>query len=171
MAIENILVSLLFCCIMCICTYIADMNEILRLAPGCVGDTLRRTARAISQRYDHALLEVGLNVGQFAILARLAGFEQQKVAPALGELAQAVGIDRTTLTRALRPLEREGMLRIDAGEDRRTRIVILKDRGRRRLDKALPLWHEAQESVLNLIGRDRWDLLRSELDTLSTAAS
>ncbi len=145
------------------------MNEILRLAPTCVGDSLRRTARTVSQHYDHALAKVGLNVGQFSILARLAGFKQQSHSPTLGELAQAIGVDRTTLTRALGPLEREGLIAVAEGEDRRTRVAVLCAPGAERLEEALPLWNATQQHLLKQFGSGRWKKLMGELDALTEA--
>ncbi len=75
-------------------------------------------------------------------------------------------MDRTTLTRNLKPIQREGLIRIGTGEDRRERIVHLTAKGRRRLDRAVPLWKKAQSRVVRAVGRDGFERLLSDLGEL-----
>lgn len=81
----------------------------------------------------------------------------------VNELAEVLGMDRTTLTRNLKPLEREGCLRSDPGQDRRTRVVSLTTEGEAALAKALPLWRQAQTHVEETLGQQRWSDLLSHL--------
>jgi DNA-binding MarR family transcriptional regulator len=85
----------------------------------CLCFGVRRAARAITQHYDRAVRPLGLRATQFSMLVVLAH------AGTLGmsELAQALGLDRTSLTRNLKPAERKGWVRVEQGEDRRRRSV------------------------------------------------
>ncbi len=65
-------------------------------------------------------------------------------------------MDPTTLARNLKPLERDGLVEISPGKDRRTRVVRITDKGQQALDRALPLWEEAQAWVISQVGDDRW---------------
>lgn len=72
-------------------------------------------------------------------------------------------MDRTTLTRNLKPLEREGWLQIKIGRDQRTRIVSLTTQGEAALERALPLWQKAQEEVVEVLGDQRWSAFLAQL--------
>src|SRR5438876_11565211 len=100
----------------------------------CNCSTLRSATRVLTQAYDEVLRPSGLRTTQFSILARLAG-----VGPVpLSELAELLAMDRTTLARNLRPLEREDFLRLEVGSDRRERLIHLTPAGRRALARAMP---------------------------------
>lgn len=113
------------------------------VAASCICLNLRKAARAVTQLYDDALRPSGLRATQFSLLAAvdLAG-----PVPVTG-LAEALVMDRTTLTRNLGTLARDGMVAIRAGRDRRTRLVELRPRGRTALRRALPLWERAQATL------------------------
>ena len=72
-------------------------------------------------------------------------------------------MDRTSVTRALTPLERDGFVKTRAGGDKRTRIVSLTNKGVRLLTNARPLWDEAQNTFLHLVGNQHWSALRELL--------
>ncbi len=72
-------------------------------------------------------------------------------------------MDRTTLTRNLKPLEREGLLKSEPGQDQRTRVISLTSNGETALAKALPLWEQAQSTVEGVLGQQRWSALLSLL--------
>jgi DNA-binding MarR family transcriptional regulator len=80
------------------------------------------------------------------------------------QLAKAVVMDRTTLTRNLRPLEKRGLIRVQEGEDRRVRHVTLRPRGHEVLTKAIPLWREVQDRITAGLGEDRLRQLVSNLN-------
>ncbi len=83
--------------------------------------------------------------------------------PSLTELAEAAVMERTTLTRNLRLLEREKLVASGPGEDRRQRIVRLTARGKTRLEAALPHWHTAQERMSERLGKTRRERLLRDL--------
>lgn len=107
----------------------------------CACLALRQAARRVTQLYDHHLAGVGLRVTQFSMLARLA----HDGPASIRDFAAAMVMDRTTLTRNLKPLERDGLVetRTDP-RDRRGRLVALTAAGRARLAQAVAAWAEAQ---------------------------
>jgi DNA-binding MarR family transcriptional regulator len=138
----------------------------IQAARACICLNLRKAARAITQAYDAALESSGMRATQFSVL-QVIGFAEG--AP-MTRVAQLLGMDRTTLTRNLAPLERQGWVRSEPGPDRRERTLALTRHGRAALERAKPLWHEAQERIVCRIGAGQWQALRSGLDALVDAA-
>ena len=104
----------------------------------------QRAARALARRFDDALRPHGLTNGQFSLLMALNRPEP----PPMGPVAALLAMDRTTLTAALKPLERRGLVRVEADpRDRRGRLLRLTEEGRRLLTKAFPTWTETHEKV------------------------
>lgn len=103
----------------------------------CICLHLQRAARAVGRRFDEALRPIGLSHGQFSLLISL----NRPEAPRLGDVARLLGMDRTTLTANLKPLERRGLLTVDADPaDRRSRRLALTEAGEALLVEAVPLW-------------------------------
>lgn len=127
---------------------------------------LRRATRAITKAYDRALAPVGLRATQFSLLATLAGTGPL----ALGPLARAMGMDRATLGHNLRPLQAQGLVGLNPGADRRTRILALSDAGRDLLARALPLWQGAQAAFEAGFGTEDAAALRTALARVAPAA-
>jgi DNA-binding MarR family transcriptional regulator len=126
---------------------------------GCVCFHLRRSARTITQLYDRILAPSGLRATQFTLLTvvrRTGGLP-------FSSLAEVLGMDRTTLTRNLRPLERDGLVKIEPGADRRVRLVRLTRVGERKQTEAQPLWAEAHGRITHGIGEGTWKSLRQDL--------
>jgi DNA-binding MarR family transcriptional regulator len=134
-------------------------NELSQVVSTCTCFNLRKASRAVTQKFDEILKPSGLLVTQFTVLVAVAMSE----AKTINELAEGLVMDRTTLTRNLKPLEREGWLKIEPGQDRRTRIVQLTSEGEAALTKALPLWKQAQNSTVEILGEQRWKALLSHL--------
>jgi DNA-binding MarR family transcriptional regulator len=126
----------------------------------CVCGNLRMAARLVTQRYDDALRPTGLRFMQFTLLARLRAADNLTMT----ELAQQLALDRTTLTRNLKPLIERGYVQIISGKDRRERLVTMTDSGRKALREALPHWEQAQDSMTAGLGEETTsallDLLR-----------
>jgi DNA-binding MarR family transcriptional regulator len=125
----------------------------------CVCGNFRSVSRALTSLYDDMLRPSGLLVTQFILISAIFTLEKT----AITELADALYMDRTTLARNLRPLEREGLVVVEISEkDRRKRLISLTPFGIKRYGIALPLWETAQQSMLEHINDDRWsDLLAS----------
>ena len=102
---------------------------------------VRQAARRVSQFYDSHLAPLDLKTSQYSILAKLSRLGPMSI----NEIADSMVMDRTTTGRAIRPLERDGLVRIEAGEDGRKRVVKLTASGRRRAGEALEAWRQAQE--------------------------
>ena len=123
----------------------------------CTCFNLRKAARAVTRVYDEALKPSGLRATQFSLLSVVAN----RGPAGMTELARALVMERTTLTRNLKPLMDQGYLQVVDGADRRQRPIAVTPRGRKALDRALPLWRCAQAKIADGLGRARWeDLLR-----------
>jgi DNA-binding MarR family transcriptional regulator len=116
----------------------------------------------MTQLYDEALRSTGLRVTQFGILMATRVLEPVTVT----RLAKVMSMDRTTLTRNLRPLEKQELLQIAPGEDRRERQLTLTARGQQLLTKAIPHWEKAQTRVSASFGQERLQRLYGELADL-----
>lgn len=128
----------------------------------CTCFHLRRATRRVTQIYDHELAAVDLSLNQYSILRR-AGESPR----ALGSLADELGMDRTTLTRNLKPLLAAGLLVETRGEDARQRLLQLGDAGRTRLEAARPHWRRAQRFIDEAFGSDAVARLHADLETLT----
>ena len=134
---------------------------------GCVCFSLRKSARAVTQLYDAALEPIGLRATQFSLLAVLRAGGPLTVS----KLAEAMVMDRTTLTRNIAPVEKRGLVKTAPGRrDKRTKEVSLTAKGRRRLSRADPLWTAVQTHMRKAMGAKRSDHLLFELDIAAAAA-
>ncbi|MBE9189999.1 winged helix-turn-helix transcriptional regulator [Gloeocapsopsis crepidinum LEGE 06123] len=139
-------------------------QSIKTVATDCTCLNLRKASRVVTQLFDQVLQPSGVLANQFALLAALSLAESVSIT----RLAQELVMDRTTLTRNLKPLERDGLICIEPGQDQRVRVVSLTEKGQAALVKALPLWKQAQTKVTEELGQDRWQALLSNLsDTVS----
>ena len=128
----------------------------------CNCTALRKATRRVSQLYDSALEPCGLRTTQRSILMHIA---RARMPPALGELAEALVMDRGALTHTLKPLERDGLVevRVDA-DDRRNRLVALTASGRKKLEQSMPLWKNAQDRFEAAFGVAKSASLRKALE-------
>jgi DNA-binding MarR family transcriptional regulator len=133
----------------------------------CTCAALRRTARRLTQAYDRVLKPSGLRLTQYSVLANLS----RTGGLSITDLARRLAMDRTTLTRNLRPLDAAGWLRISAGPDRRSRAVEITEAGRRVCERAKPLWQEAESAFRKTMGREQAATLRRMLDAAMTGVS
>jgi DNA-binding MarR family transcriptional regulator len=124
----------------------------LLVRDACLCLHVQRAARTLARRFDEALRPVGLTNGQFSLLISLNRPEP----PAMGPVARLLAMDRTTLTAALKPLEKRGLVVVGVGvEDRRNRRLSLTQAGRDLLAEAVPIWqrtHAAVEAGLDAEG-------------------
>jgi DNA-binding MarR family transcriptional regulator len=131
----------------------------------CACQKVRLAARAVTRAYDEALRPIGLRSTQFTVLVAAsvgAGIP-------LNKLATILGLERTTLTRSLDGLEKEGLIEVERA-DGRTRHVVLTQRGKDRLDLALPLWNQAQQNFRRRLGEQGWAIVNDGLALLAKAA-
>ena len=127
--------------------------------PSCACASLRKAARAVSRVYDEALSGTGMTIAQFSVLRNVARAGEIP----LSRLAEALVMDRTSLYRALAPLERQGWIEIVGAPQGRTRIASLTDAGRAAMDGATAPWEAAQKRLIGAMGADAWAALESLL--------
>jgi len=130
----------------------------------CLCLHVQRAARALARRFDEELRPFELTNGQFSLLMSLNRPEP----PPMGPVASLLAMDRTTLTAALKPLERRGLVKIDHdNSDRRSRVLILTEKGRNLLTRALPVWQRTHEDIEKLVPSVDWESLRKNLRAIS----
>jgi DNA-binding MarR family transcriptional regulator len=127
---------------------------------GCTNFKLRQLTRRVSQHYDAELGRAGLKGTQYSLLSNV--LHLQPVQP--GDLARAMHMDASTLTRNLRPLAEAGWVEIGAGADGRSRIVTITASGRRTRQEAQRHWKTAQEKLNRILGADRVQALHALID-------
>ena len=132
----------------------------------CLCHRTRMASRAVTRLYDDILRPTGLRATQLAGLVAVGNED----ATSITELAKFMGMDRSTLTRNLTPLEREGLIRVGNEGWRRSRIVEITNKGRSRLREALPFWEKAQQTMRQKLGGRRWPVIMADLDDLIRAA-
>ena len=132
----------------------------------CACFNLRKAARAVTQLYDEVLAPSGLRGTQFSVLAVIAA-----AGPAtMTDLADTLVMDRTTLTRNLKPLLGRGLVERGEGEDRRQRPIAITAAGREALDQALPPREKAQARIAGGLGPARWKGMVEDLNTATRLA-
>jgi DNA-binding MarR family transcriptional regulator len=130
----------------------------------CLCLHVQRAARALARRFDEVLRPFELTNGQFSLLMSL----NRPELPSMGPVASLLAMDRTTLTAALKPLERRGLVEVLRDQsDRRSRLLKLTDHGRNLLARALPIWKRTHDEVEQLIPDQDPDSLRRGLRALS----
>ena len=117
---------------------------------GCFCLASRQAARKITRLYDQYMQESGLRVTQFTILSQLMLRGEMPI----GRLAGILGMERTTLTRNLTPLEQQGWISIHAGDDPRARMISITGQGRGVVRRSFPFWSKAQAQIGKLLGAD-----------------
>ena len=131
----------------------------------CVCFNLRWVTRAVTQFYDAEMRRHGIRPTQESILASL----QTKDSWTMAELSDWLGMDRTTLVRNLRPLQRDGFVQV-AGGGRGTRVELkITAKGRKQIEKLAPAWKSAQSAVVKTLGEERWSAILSDLETAALA--
>jgi DNA-binding MarR family transcriptional regulator len=127
----------------------------------CNATALRKASRRLTQLYDTALEQSGLRSTQLAILVELNSRAEEP--PTLAELAEALVIERSALGHTLRPLEREGWVVLQPGEDRRQRHVAITPKGKAKSKEGLRLWAIAQDRFETIYGHSEAAALRRTL--------
>ena len=125
----------------------------------CTCSELRRAARAVTLLYDNAFRSSGLLSTQLGVLHVIYKSDSIRIS----HLAKELGMDRTTLTRNLSVLQRQGFIKISSGKDNRTRIVTITNKGRTTIAKAIPLWNDVQNKVKEQMSETLWNELMVNL--------
>jgi len=123
----------------------------------CLCLASRRAARALTRAFDRELRPYGIRATQFTILTTL----MLRGPTAISELAEFLGIERTTLTRNLALIEGEGWVDIQPGDDARLRIVAVTKKGRAAVTSATPAWRKAQHAATAAIGKSGVEALHA----------
>ena len=148
------------------------MQDISALASemrdSCPALRVRAASRVLGRVYDEALREIGLEMSQLPVLAAVALSGKRGLR--VTELARALVMERTSVTRAIRPLENGGLLRIArSADDARSKIIVLTRAGERALRDAHPRWKRTTQHIREVLGAPRIDALRAELSALIAA--
>jgi DNA-binding MarR family transcriptional regulator len=140
-----------------------DLN--MSAVENCVCFNLRRVARVVTQFYDAEMRRYGIRPTQGTILAAL----QARDSWTMAELSDFLGMDRTTLVRNLRPLQRDGFVKAaGGGHGNRVELTITTE-GRKQVEKLAPAWKSAQGAVVKTLGEKRWSAILSDLETATLA--
>ena len=130
----------------------------------CLCLHVQRAARALGRRFDEVLRPFELTNGQFSLLMSL----NRPVPPPMGPVADLLGMDRTTLTAALKPLERRGLVEVSQDPwDKRSRILTLTRKGQKLLARAVPVWEATHHAIEEMIPGGDPEGLRKGLRALS----
>jgi DNA-binding MarR family transcriptional regulator len=129
----------------------ADEND--RIALPCMCANVRRASRVLTQLYDKAMRPLGSRATQFSILQALSLTGPKP----LGELAEFLALDTTTLTRAVQLLRKHGWVEASSGKDQRERWLRLSKAGKAELKRLQPAWEAVQKDVRLMLGQQRWD--------------
>ena len=140
----------------------------LEVRDTCLCLHTQRAARALARYFDDALRPYGLTNGQFSLLMALNRPEPPSIVP----VARLLAMDRTTLTAALKPLQKNALVEIIADtSDRRSRLLLLTPKGSDLLAKAVPVWREIHAELENSLLNGNGDILRSLLLNLGNIST
>lgn len=128
---------------------------------------LRRAARVVSRQYAETMKAAGLKSSQFSILSILSSNEQLTIT----ELAAKMGLERTSLSRNLRPLEKDGLIAVSDEREHRRRFIKLTRQGKAKYRKALPLWNQAQQQFKEQLGAENMKTLKQLLKRTAESVS
>jgi DNA-binding MarR family transcriptional regulator len=138
-------------------------KKTLTVGEACLCFHMQRAARALARRFDDAFRPMELTNGQFTLMMSLSRGEPKP----MGRIADVLAMDRTTLTAALKPLTRRGLVSVTVdADDKRSRLLTLTPAGRALLAEALPIWRRTHAAVERRLAGDA-DRLRTDLKTLS----
>ncbi|MEX0760274.1 MAG: MarR family transcriptional regulator [Tistlia sp.] len=136
----------------------------LEVRDACLCLHVQRAARALARRFDEALRPLGLTSGQYSLMMSL----NRPAPPSMRQVSEVLAMDRTTLTAALKPLERRGLVSVEVDpQDRRSRRPSLTPAGRDLLARAVPVWRRTHAEIERQVAGGDADRLRADLVALS----
>jgi DNA-binding MarR family transcriptional regulator len=128
----------------------------------CTCFNTRKFSRVITQIFDDAFKDIGFRGTQFAPLVMI--FTRGPLT--VNKLSDYLVMDRTTLGRNLKPLERDGLIKIEKGMDKRQKQISITEKGKKLLNKAFPVWQQTQKKILKEIGEDKWQDMLVDIQDL-----
>jgi DNA-binding MarR family transcriptional regulator len=144
-----------------------SMTQYQNINPQDCCFSLRKATRAVTQFYDRHIEPAGIRATQFTLLLTLTSASGKT----LTEMAEGLVMDRTTLTRNLKPLEKSGFITTVKLTDRRSKGYVLTDKGKEAIEKGVPLWRKAQEHIVGKLGEDRFKRFLEELKVVRSYAN
>jgi DNA-binding MarR family transcriptional regulator len=150
-----------------VCAYTHNMIKELDFSArqNCVCFNLRRVARVVTQFFDAEMRKHGIRSTQGSVLAAL-----HTVGPSnMAELSEILGMERTTLLRTLRPLQRDGLVSVEGGGQGGWVELSITTKGRKQIEKLAPAWEAAQRTAVQVLGEKRWSALLADLDAVAAA--
>jgi DNA-binding MarR family transcriptional regulator len=139
----------------------------LSIMPNCICFNLRWVTRVVTQFFDAELRRHGIRPTQTPIL----GVLQARGGLSMSELCDWLAMERTTLLRNLRPLQRDGLVRITGSGRGSKGEVAITEKGRRMFARMLPAWRAAQEQAVKTLGKDRWSAIINDLESAALKLS
>ncbi len=136
------------------------------IASSCTCTRLRRAARTMTHLYDAALAPAGITVAQFSLMRNVIRLAE----PHISALANATGLERSTVGRNLQLLNKAGLVRMELGEDRRTKVVRLTAGGEAVINRATPLWQQVQGAIEGGLGNEQHAKLFTLLERIEALA-
>ena len=134
------------------------------IAQNCACFNVRKAARAVTQFYDNALKPTELRATQFTLLVALS--RRGKIG--ITQLADNLVMERTTLTRNLKPLQKQGLINVAEGSDRRTRAIIITEVGQKKLQEAIPYWEQAQKFIATGLGSTDFNMMLNNISKVTS---
>jgi len=133
----------------------------------CCCFNMRKVTRAVTQYFDRFLEPAGVRATQFTLLVALFSTKGKT----LTEIAEDLVMDRTTLTRNLKPLEKMGLIATVQTLDKRSKAYMLTEKGEQTVDRCIPMWQQAQNSVVNSLGDETYKDIVGKLSRMLTITS
>ena len=131
----------------------------------CVCFNLRRVARVVTQFFDAEMRRHGIRSTQGMLLSALHSTGMTNMA----ELSEILGMERTTLLRNIRPLQRDGLVSVEGGGQGGFVELSLTAKGRKQIEKLAPAWESAQQTAVKVLGKERWSAILADLEKVAAA--
>lgn len=144
--------------------HIMSNEKDLSRLENCVCSNLRVVTRVMTRYFDAEVRRMGVRPTQTPILGALSARNWS-----MSELSEWLGMERTTLVRNLRPLEREGLIKSNGGGRGGYVELAITQKGRKKLAGIFPAWRAAQDKVVGILGKDRWNNIIRDLESVAEA--
>lgn len=139
------------------------MTTAFDISENCAAIRSRKAARLISRYYDDAMRPLGLKNTQLSLLVAI----KVGAPDSISAFADRMGLERTTLTRNLQLLDKKGFIEVGPEGYRRSRAIRLLPKGQAILEKAIPLWRQAQDTIERKVGAEQWQATKAVLENIN----